>query len=240
MLYLPTSPPPVTESPASARTLVLVRHGQTAWNHLGRAQGHIDVELDDTGHGQSASIAPSLASMNPTHLWTSDLTRARQSIAYVEKRTGLVATPDPRLRECDMGIRSGLTVEEFEQRFPEEHAAWLREDESKLVRGAEGTAQVKVRMTEVLNECLEALAPGETGIVMGHGASGMIGIAALLECPDEMRRHFRGMDNAAWAVLAEHPINGGLRMAAYNVTGGRHVVSTDPAGADFVSGGDAR
>ena len=31
--------------------LHLVRHGQTAWNLLGRAQGHIDVELDETGHG---------------------------------------------------------------------------------------------------------------------------------------------------------------------------------------------
>lgn len=219
---------------------MLVRHGQTAWNHLGRAQGHIDVELDDTGHGQAASIAPSLASMHPTRLWTSDLTRARQSIAYLEKRTGLEATPDPRLRECDIGIRSGLTVAEFEERFPEEYAAWLHEDESKLVRGAENTTQVKARMTEVLTECLDALAPGETGIVMAHGAAGMIGIASLLECPDEMRQHFRGMDNAAWAVLAEHPIKGNLRMAAYNVTGGRHLVTPDPPGADFVSGGDAR
>lgn len=236
----PTSPRLVTEPHNGVRTLVLVRHGQTAWNHLGRAQGHIDVELDDTGHGQAASIAPTLAAMRPAHLWTSDLTRARQSIAYVEKRVGLEAAPDSRLRECDLGIRSGLTVEEFEQRFPEEHDAWLHEDESKLVRGAETTAEVRQRMSGALKECYAALGPGETGIVMGHGFAGLVGIAAMLECPDEMRHHFRGMDNAAWAVLAEHPVQGGLRLAAYNVTGGRHVVAPEPPGGDFVSGAEAR
>lgn len=221
------------------RTLVLVRHGQTAWNALGRAQGHIDVELDETGHGQAASIAPTLAAMRPARLWTSDLTRATQSMAYLEKRTELTATPDPRLREYDLGIRSGLTVSEFEQRFPDEYQAWLNEDESLLVRGAESTPQVRERVSVALSECLDGLEPGETAIVMMHGAAGMVAIASMLECPDEMRRYFRGMDNGAWAVLTEHPIKGGLRMAAYNVTGGRHVVSPAP-GVDFVSGGDAR
>lgn len=217
----------MTEEHRDPRSLVIVRHGQTAWNHLGRAQGHIDVELDDTGHGQAASIAPALAAWHPTYLWTSDLTRARQSMAYVEKRTGLVATPDPRLREYDLGIRSGLTLEEFAQRFPEEYAAWVGEDESVLVRGAETSAQVRARVSEALCECWAALGPGETGIVMMHGAAGMLGIAAMLECPDDMRKYFRGMDNAAWAVLTEHPVKEGLRLAAYNVTGGRHVTAAE-------------
>ncbi|UAL28382.1 histidine phosphatase family protein [Nocardioides rotundus] len=225
---------------AAPRTLVLVRHGQTAWNYLGRAQGHIDVELDETGHGQASSVAPTLAAMRPSRLWTSDLTRARQSMAYVEKRTGLVATPDPRLREFDLGVRSGLTIPEFAQRFPEEHAAWLRDDESLLVRGSESTVQVRARLAAVLTECLDELAPGETGIVMMHGASGMVGIAALLGWSDDARRHLRGMDNCGWAVLAEHPHKGGLRLAAYNVTGGRQFTGTEPAGVDFASGTDAR
>lgn len=225
---------------AAGRTLVIVRHGQTAWNHLGRAQGHIDVQLDETGHAQAVSVAPTLAAMHPAHLWTSDLTRARQSMAYLEKRTELVAIPDPRLREYDLGVRSGLTPEEFRHRFPDEHRAWLDENESALVRGAETTAQVRERVSAALGECVETLAPGETGIVMMHGAAGVVGIIAMVDCPDEMRRHLRVMDNCGWAVLTEHPVRHGLRLAAYNVTRGGHVVSTDPAGVDFVSRGDAR
>ena len=43
------------------RRLVLLRHGRTAWNLEGRAQGHTDVTLDDTGRAQAAAAAPYLA-----------------------------------------------------------------------------------------------------------------------------------------------------------------------------------
>lgn len=218
------------------RTLVVVRHGQTAWNQLGRGQGHVDVELDETGHGQASSVAPALAAMEPVRLWTSDLSRARQTMAYLEQRTGLTAEVDPRLREYDLGVRSGLTFAEFAERFPAEYDAWLRDDDSLLVRGAESHAQVRARVAEALHEFLEALAPGETGIVVMHGAAVMVGLAGLFGWPDEVRRTLRGMDNCAWAVVNEHPHQGGLRLAAYNATAGKLPALTEAERADFASG----
>ena len=35
------------------RRLVLLRHGRTAWNDSGRAQGHTDVPLDEVGAAQA-------------------------------------------------------------------------------------------------------------------------------------------------------------------------------------------
>ena len=64
------------EADEPGRRLVLIRHGRTAWNAIGRAQGHADVELDDIGHAQAAAVAPYLTSLGPTVLWTSDLARA--------------------------------------------------------------------------------------------------------------------------------------------------------------------
>ena len=64
---------------------MLLRHGRTAWNATGRAQGHADVELDETGHAQAAAVAPWVAGFGPVVLWSSDLARARQTAAYVEK-----------------------------------------------------------------------------------------------------------------------------------------------------------
>ena len=49
---------------------------------------------------------------------------------------------DPRLREYDVGERTGLTIAEFAAAFPEEYAAWLAGDESPTVPGAETTADV--------------------------------------------------------------------------------------------------
>ena len=42
---------------AGGRRLVLVRHGRTAWNAEGRAQGHTDISLDDRGRRQSEDMA---------------------------------------------------------------------------------------------------------------------------------------------------------------------------------------
>ena len=119
------------------RCLVLVRHGRTAWNQIDRAQGHADVPLDAIGHEQAAHAARRLAAMRPSRLWSSDLTRATQTAAYVSEVTGLDLVTDDRLREYDLGARSGLTKPEFAERFPREYAAWRDGSESALVPGEE-------------------------------------------------------------------------------------------------------
>ncbi|XP_028768464.1 phosphoglycerate mutase-like protein 4 isoform X2 [Neltuma alba] len=36
--------------------IVVIRHGETAWNADGRIQGHLDVELNEVGRAQAASV----------------------------------------------------------------------------------------------------------------------------------------------------------------------------------------
>ncbi len=198
------------------RRLVLVRHGQTAWNSVGRAQGHADISLDETGRSQAAAAAPYLAAMGPARLWSSDLGRARETAAYIASAAEIEVRTDPRLREYDMGARSGLTTEEFAARYPREHAAWLVHDESALVPGEETSSQVRDRIVPALRECLEALSSGETGIVVTHGACLKVGLFGLLGWPAELSRTLRGMDNCAWTVLGEDELRGGLRLVSYN------------------------
>ena len=189
--------------PAAARTLVLLRHGRTAWNREGRAQGHLDVELDELGHAQARAAAAALAGRGATALWTSDLSRARQTAAYVEAATGLVAVADARLREYDLGARSGLTRAEFAERFPEEHAAWIAGALAPGMAGEETTEQVRARVGAALAECLASLAAGETGIVVLHGACLKVGLYALLEWPWASSRTLRVLDNCGWAVVVD-------------------------------------
>ena len=167
------------------RRLVLVRHGQTAWNSVFRAQGHADISLDDTGRGQAAAAAPYLAAMQPVRLWSSDLARARETAAYVASAAGLDVEHDPRLREYDVGVRSGLTSAEFAETYPREYAAWLVHDESCLVAGEESSSRVRERILPALRECLDSLGEGETGIVVTHGACLKVGLLALLGWPHE-------------------------------------------------------
>jgi broad specificity phosphatase PhoE len=222
-----------TEPTVGPRRLVLLRHGRTARNHKGRAQGHTDVTLDDTGREQAAATAPYLAGYDAVALWSSDLARARETAAYVEKATGLEPVTDPRLREFDVGGRSGLTAEEFAERYPEAHAAWAAGHVTGGVPGAETIADVTARMVPALREMLASLAPGETGIVVSHGACIKVSLMALLGLPAESEEAIFVMDNCGWATIAEHH-SGRLRLGSYNETS--HPGVLPPVGTpDFAS-----
>jgi glucosyl-3-phosphoglycerate phosphatase len=201
-----------------SRRLVLVRHGQTTWNLDGRAQGHTDVPLDETGRAQAAAMAPYVARLGPVALWTSDLVRARQTAGYLEQATGLRAVPDPRLREFDVGARAGLTVEEFADRFPDEHAAWAAGHLTGGVPGAETLAAVADRVVPALREHLASLTEEQTGIVVAHGACLKVALVAMLGLPERADERLRVMDNCAWSVLEDDPGGRGLRLASYNET----------------------
>jgi broad specificity phosphatase PhoE len=200
----------------AARTLVLLRHGRTGWNEAGRAQGHADVELDEVGHAQAAAVAAYMAALQPAALWTSDLARATQTCAYVERATGLSAKADERLREFDVGGRQGLTMAEFVEAFPDVAATWVRGSGMPQVDGAESTADVEARFVPALRESLASLEAGETGVVVTHGASLKVGLAGLLGWPQSLGTTLRGMDNCGWAVLTELDHGGRLRLEAYN------------------------
>jgi glucosyl-3-phosphoglycerate phosphatase len=212
--------------------LVLVRHGQTAWNLEGRAQGHTDVSLDDIGRAQARAMVPYVAATAPTALWSSDLLRARETADQLAEATGLTMRLDPRLREFDAGARAGLTLEEFADRFPEAHASWRQGHVTGNVPGAETVADVVARMVPALRDAWDSTAPGETTVVVAHGACVRVSLLALLGWPESLLTGLRGLDNCGWAVLEADPFGEGIRLASYNET-------AHPAvhGPDFASDG---
>ncbi len=197
-----------------SRRLVLLRHGRTAWNVQQRAQGHLDVELDEVGQRQAAEVAREVAALRPAVLWTSDLLRARQTCAHLERATGLSARPDPRLREFDVGARQGMTNPEFEAAFPEAYAAWHAGDELPVVPGAETASEVAARMVPALREALAGLTAGETGVVVTHGACLKVALLGLLGWPQRQAESLRAMANCGLSTVVEH--DGVLRLEAYN------------------------
>jgi probable phosphoglycerate mutase len=198
--------------------LVLVRHGQTAWNLEGRAQGHTDVGLDETGLAQAEALAPYVAAMAPTALWSSDLTRAQQTATVLASATGLDVRSDRRLREFDAGERAGLTTAEFADTFPEAYASWREGHITGHVPGAETVADVVARMVPALQEIWESTPAGETTVVVAHGACLKVSLLAFLGWPDTLLGTLRGLDNCGWSVLEDDAHGRGIRLASYNET----------------------
>jgi probable phosphoglycerate mutase len=93
-------------------TLLFVRHGETDWNAQRRWQGHADVPLNDRGREQARALAESLADERIDVIYTSDLSRARDTAEAVAARLGVDVVLDADLREIDVGPIEGLTADE--------------------------------------------------------------------------------------------------------------------------------
>jgi broad specificity phosphatase PhoE len=194
---------------------VLVRHGRTAWNAEHRGQGHADVELDEVGHEQARLAAPWVAGFDPVVLWSSDLARASQTAAYVEKETGLSATYDARLREYSLGERTGLTMAEFAARFPDQHEAW-RHGRHDAVPGAESRVDVAARIVPACRELVASVAPGETALAVTHGAALKVATVDLVGWDPAVGETLRGLANCGAVVLDEGAPGAPYRLVAYN------------------------
>jgi glucosyl-3-phosphoglycerate phosphatase len=200
---------------AESRRLILLRHGQTAWNAARRVQGQLEAELDDTGHAQAASAAVAVAALRPAALWSSDSVRARQTAAYVAKETSLDPTYDPRLREYFLAERQGITHEEYAVLAPEEFAAF-RLGDFDVVPGGETAAIVSARVVAALEELLASIRPGELAVAVSHGAAIRDAVPVLLGWPVTRRAALHGLDNCGWVELDQPAAGAPYRMRAYN------------------------
>jgi broad specificity phosphatase PhoE len=170
----------------------LARHGQTAYNHAGRFQGHLPVPLDETGLAQAHDLAERAREHAFSALWCSPLLRARQTADIVASAIGLEPVEDPRLVETDAGEWTDLTFEEVRAKTPDLFDAFATGDPAFAFPGGESFAQQEQRVSAAL---LDVEAGDLPALVVCHG---MVIRAALRVRGAE---HFERVANAALLPL---------------------------------------
>lgn len=150
-------------TPVTTRILVL-RHGQSEWNALGRWQGQADPPLTALGEQQARIAARLLASECPPFdaVVTSDLHRARLT---GETIAGIIGCPDPKLdprwRENHAGEWQGLTPDEIRRQWP----GYL--ESNRRPPGFESAESTISRSLEAMAELAETFA-GRCVLVVSH------------------------------------------------------------------------
>ena len=157
--------------------LYLARHGETDDNREPiRVQGFTDTPLNETGRGQATDLAERVATLGIVSLWTSDLSRARETAEIVGARIGLEARPDPRLREANRGEWEGHRFIDIEREQPERYAAWRRAGENFRFPGGESLRDQLERVTAAL---ADVRADGELpALVVCHGGTIRVALCA--------------------------------------------------------------
>ena len=200
--------------PPVSKRLLLVRHGQTAWNDEFRLQGSVDIELNETGRAQAGRAAKALAKTNPSLIVASDMRRAADTARAISDLVGVDIRFDKRLRERAYGPWEGLTRAEIAERFPEDYERWQARKHFHL-EGMEALPEVAERTAAALSDVAAELKQG-TAIVTTHGGSSRQGIVRFLGWPQAQANTMSGMENCHWAELRSAP--SGWRLYGYNLS----------------------
>lgn len=201
--------------------LLLVRHGETAWNRDGRVQGWAPVGLTETGREQARRVGNYLAaSEEAASLHSSDLRRARQTARLV---AGAFGRDDDEVRthhgwrERDFGAYQGLTDEEVFEADPDLVERYRRGEVSpdESPPSGESPREFRERVLDGLRTVTDGAGrPDDTRLVVTHNNPIVVVLA-----------HVSGRPVAEAFDAFEVP-NGSLSVVEWNPETGEGTVRT--------------
>lgn len=193
---------------------LVIRHGQAEGNADHRFIGQTDVPLDPLGRHQADALARRLAPLPIKRILSSDLSRARDTIAPAADVLGLQVETDSRLREVANGDWTGLLPSEIQAGWPEMWKAYAEGEDVKRP-GGENWKNVRLRVVE----CVSELAGTEELIAIStHGGPALCLVNWSLGLTPEgniFKGRLGAVENVALNVIDLE----GPRLLAYNDLG---------------------
>lgn len=138
---------------AKAYDVLLVRHGESESNAVGRFAYHSwDPRLTETGLRQAERLAAQLYHAPIMHLVTSPLARAQETLAPLARLTGIEPQVVADLIEVNLGRWDGLKLSDLEQSEDRAFHAWRLDPEANPPPGGESILTVGHRVLDGLEK----------------------------------------------------------------------------------------
>jgi len=181
--------------------ILLIRHGQTAWNKERRFLGRSNVELDAEGRQQAALVAATLADVPLAGVFSSPLARARGTADAICTTRSLSPLIVNGLQELDQGELEGHAGSWAFENHPDFLQAWAQDPTDVRVPGGETMGECQTRCVSALEGILQAQNPGPPVAVVTHRMVLSCLICHALDLPLRMWRLI-GQRNTAINLLA--------------------------------------
>ena len=151
--------------------LRLVRHGESTANAEERWQGRADFPLSQTGVWQAERLWSRLEREGyaPTRIYTSPLSRALETARIVASGWDCPIEAWDDLVESDVGVFTGLTHAEVEERFPEVARDFDATRDLDLIDGAETHVERTARAQRVVDRLIRDHGNADCVLVFTHG-----------------------------------------------------------------------
>jgi broad specificity phosphatase PhoE len=204
--------------------LLVVRHGQTAWNAERRFLGKSDVPLDPTGQAQSARLGAYLAGLPVRTVITSPLGRASETAAAICAPRGTTADVADDLIEMDQGTLEGRPWRVLPEEHPELLQAWIHDPTDVPMPGGESFGACRDRALGFVRRLEVDYSPaGPPLVLVTHKMVIAALICTALDLP--LRMHHRiGQQNTALNVLSL----GDGRLEVHRLNATAHLATSPP------------
>ena len=162
-------------------TLILVRHGRTAWNKDERFRGRTDLPLDQFGLRQAEAVGCQIArDFRPAAVFSSPLERSSRTAEAIARQVGLSVHLHDDLLDLDYGDLSGLSLAEAEQGFPELYQAWLTAPHTVRFPRGESLEDVRARAMDLVRMVAQQWS-GKQIVLVSHTVVCRVLFCALLD-----------------------------------------------------------
>lgn len=165
-----------------ADAVYLVRHGQTASSARSAYSGRCDIALTELGRRQARDAAAQLAGEGIDAVYSSPLSRARDTAQAIAEATSAPMTVDERLTEVDYHAFEGLDREQARARFGQAFEDWRADPFGSPVDGMEPLGDALVRARAATADALRA---ARRPVIVGHQGILRIVLIALGELAPE-------------------------------------------------------
>jgi len=159
-------------------TVLLIRHGETEWNTLGKFQGCTDIALSKEGIKQ-AGLLKNRLNGDFDYIYSSPLSRAFETAKILASGTDKGVVVAPEIREINFGEWEGLTVNEIAEKYPEMFKAWRTDKTKSYICGGDSSINnASSRAEKCILDIVNKHRGGKIAIV-AHGGiikAGLIGI----------------------------------------------------------------
>ncbi len=159
--------------------IFLVRHGETEWNLKQVFRGWVDIALSPVGIRQAEATAKALSSFKIDAVYSSPLSRARQTARIIARPHGLGIACLDGLRDLNFGQWQGLPHQQVRKQWPEIYEKWLREPHKTKIPGGETLDEVRKRSRLALDQILTEYENGTVAVV-SHRVVNKVLLCALL------------------------------------------------------------
>lgn len=149
--------------------IIVIRHGQTAWNEGGgeRFRGRAEVELDDKGIRQARATAARVAQWEVGAIYSSPLKRALSTANILAEPLKLQVQPMEGLIDIDYGRWQGLSLKEAAEEDSKLYELWLKSPHLVTFPQGESLEQVQKKVIGAV-ESLVPQHPGQSIVLVSH------------------------------------------------------------------------